>query len=112
MNEASTSRLLSDPRMQAAIAELTSMISARYPDAVFTTEVGEHDESVFVIVVVDLDDTDEVVDLYVDRLVTLQVDEGLPLHILPGRTPERNAKLLAEMQAAQRYGSPRHSVTG
>jgi hypothetical protein len=98
--------------MQAAIAELTGIISARYPDATFTTEVDEHDEAVFVTAVVDLADPAEVVDLIIDREVTLQVDEGLPLHILPGRTPERNAKLLAEMRAAQRYGSPRHSVTG
>ena len=34
------------------------------------------------------------------RLVDLQVEEGLPLFVVPGRTPERNAAILAEQRDA------------
>ncbi len=108
---ASTSSLLSNPRMTAAIAELTQLIQRRYPGATFTTELGENEDAVFVTAVVDVDDPDEVVDCFIERAVTLQVDEGLPLHIIPIRTPERNLKLLAALRT-QRSSSaiPRSAV--
>ena len=54
-----TSSVLFTPRMVAAIAELTQLIQARYPDAIFTTELGENQEAVFVTTVVDIDDPDD-----------------------------------------------------
>jgi hypothetical protein len=41
------------------------------------------------LAVADVDDPDEVGDLVVERVVALQVDEGIPLHVIPLRTPER-----------------------
>jgi hypothetical protein len=34
---------------------------------------------------VDVEDTDAVVDVYIDRLVTLQIEEGLPVYVVPLR---------------------------
>lgn len=107
-----TSSLLSNPRMMAAIAELTELIRRRFPDTTFTTELGENEEAVFVTAVVDVDDPDEVVDCFIDRAVTLLVDEGLPLHIIPIRTPERNDKLLATLQIGRSPGAAPRAAVG
>jgi len=40
---------------------------------------------------VDVDDPDEVVDLVIDRMLALQIDVGLSVHLIPIRTPERTA---------------------
>lgn len=109
---ATSSSLLSDPRMMAAIAELTQLIHSRYPDTTFTTELGENGEAVFVTAVVDVDDPDEVVDCFIDRAVALQVDEGLPLHIIPMRTTERNNQLLAALLAQRSSGAMPRSAVG
>ncbi|MGI8477980.1 MAG: hypothetical protein ACR2OO_16660 [Thermomicrobiales bacterium] len=103
-----TSDALSNPKMTAAITELTEIIRGRYPDTIFTTEIGEDRQTVFVTAIVDVDDPDEVVDCFIDRAVTLQVDEGLPLHVIPIRTPARREKLRAALQA----GRPSSGTTG
>jgi hypothetical protein len=109
---ATDSNALSNPRMKAAIAELTTLIRDRYPGTVFTIEVGEHQDVVFVTAVVDVDDPDEVVDCFIDRAVTMQVDEGLPLLVIPVRTPARDAKLLAAFQRKQPPHAGAETATG
>ena len=39
----------------------------------------------YVLATVDVEDTELVMDAYMDRLLTLQIDEGLPLYVLPLR---------------------------
>lgn len=90
----------SPPRFQGPITELQALIRARYPDATFAVEIGEDPEGVYLIATVDLEDTDEVLDAYIDRLVDLQVTEGLPLHVLPVRPPHRIAAMLQERSRA------------
>lgn len=98
---------LTDPRMVAAIEELTGLIRAEHPTAEFSAEYDEDECSVFVIATVDVDDTDEVMDLFLDRILTLQEEEGLRLHVIPVHTPARNQRQLAEMDAKR---SPRSAV--
>ncbi len=83
------------PRIEAALAELKGLISSRYPAATFAVGEGDDPEGVYLTATVDVDDRGEVIDLFVDRLVDLQVEEGLPIFVVPVRTPERNAALLA-----------------
>jgi hypothetical protein len=97
--------LLDRPRMQAAIAELQSLILRRYPEATFDVGYGEDPEGVYLTATVDVEDRDEVVDVFIDRLVDLHVEDQLPLHVLPVRPAERNAAILRA--SAQ---SPRGSV--
>lgn len=85
-----------DPRMTRAIAELEERIRSHYPTATFTVEEGEDPDGVYLTAAVDLDDPDEVLDVVVDRLLELEVGEGLPLYVIPARTPERIAALLRE----------------
>lgn len=83
--------LIIDPHMQAAIKEIQELILAKFPGTTFT--VGEWDEpsSVYMRAIVDVDDTDEVTELFIDRLVDFQVDENLPIYVVTIRTPERRA---------------------
>ena len=54
---------------------------------------------------VDVDDTEDVADLVMDRMIQMQVDEGLPIYVIPLRTPERIAAL-------RQVATSRHLATG
>ena len=91
-----------DPRMQAAIAELKQLIVSRYPDATFTVTHEEDPDGIYLTPTVDVEDTDEVVDLFIDRLLELQIDEGLPVYVVPVRPVARVAEQLRESGQLQR----------
>ena len=83
-----------DERTRAAIDELERTILAHYPTTTFQVSRGEDDpRAVHLTAIADLDDPGEVLDLVIDRVVDLQVDEGIPLHVIPIGTPQR---ILAE----------------
>jgi hypothetical protein len=52
------------------------------------------------VVTVDVDDADAVLDIVIDRVMELQIEEGLPVHVIPLRTPERVAALRRAQAAA------------
>ena len=84
-----------DPRVRSALAELSGAIREGYPDATFEVlRDHEEPENIDLLTTVDVDDPDEVLDLVIDRLVELQVEERIPVHVIPIRTPER---ILAEL---------------
>jgi hypothetical protein len=92
-----------DEPTQRAITELRATISQKYPGTVFQVGRAEDDpSSIHITAIVDVDDPDEVGDLVLDRVLELQVDEGIPIHVIPIRTPER---VMAELQE-QLAGSP------
>jgi hypothetical protein len=73
-----------------AIVELQGMIHRRYPSAQFHVRSGIDDpETSYLVATVDVDDPDEVLDLVLDRLLQLQVDDGLAIAVLPIHTPAR-----------------------
>jgi hypothetical protein len=79
-----------DPRVQDAVRELQQMLLQRYPDATFEVTPGPDDpESVHLIATIDGADSDAVLDLVIDRLLELQVEERLPVHVIPVRPSER-----------------------
>lgn len=88
-----------DPRLREAIAELRQLIRDHHPEAIFSIGIGDDPEGVWLTATVDVDDPDEVVDLYIDRILEMQVEEGLPLHVLPVRTPERIEAMLRAREA-------------
>ena len=93
-----------DPRIRDALDELKRMILQRYPEATFEVSRGDDEpESIHLTTTVDVDDPDEVMDLVVDRLLELQVEEGLPVHVIPIRPVER---VLAEMELRRSHPSP------
>lgn len=96
-----THDLLADPRIQAALTELRELIRGRYPEASFSTYVGFGDDpnGVYLEAMLDVEDRIEASDVYIDRLVDLRVEEGLPVNVMLRRTPERNAAVIRSLQA-------------
>jgi hypothetical protein len=94
------------PHMQHALEELQGIIAQHYPTATFVISRGEDDpEAVHLTTTVDLDDPDEVMDLVIARVMELQVEEKLPVYLIPVRTPERVATLRQAL--AQAIGQKR-----
>ena len=84
-----------DARSQRAIDELSAVIRTHYPSATFATRPGIDDpEATYLIATVDVDDPDDVLDAVVDRLLTLQVEEGLSVYVLPIHPPQRVAETM------------------
>ena len=90
-----------DPRMQAAINELQDLIRRHFPATTCQLGFGDDPDGVYVTATVDTDDTDEVMDVYLDRLIDLQIEHGLALHIIPVRTPERIAAYRQRRETAR-----------
>ena len=76
-------------RIDRAVAELQWLIKQQHPSATFDVTLGEDPDGTYIWTTVDTDDPDTVLDSVVDRLLELQIDEGLPVHVIPIRTPER-----------------------
>lgn len=85
-----------EPRLLSAIDEIRELIRDRYPGTIFRVGPGEDGMGTWLVATVDIDDPDEVVDLVIDRLLTLQIEERIPLHVIPIRTPERIAAMLRD----------------
>lgn len=86
------------PRVAEAIDEIKGLILTRYPDAAFTVGEGEDPEGIYLIATVDVEEMDEVVDMFLGRLVDWQVEEELPLYVVAIRPLARNAAILAQQQ--------------
>lgn len=90
MNSEHEQALMLDEKTQKAVAELEGTIRQRYPTAVFALSRSPEDpRSIHLTTIVDVDDPDEVGDLVIDRVIDLNVEEGIPVHVIPVRTPER-----------------------
>src|SRR5918912_1360333 len=93
---------ITDPRVLAAVTELEELVRSRYPDATFRVGRGQDDpEAVHVYATVDLEDTEPVVDLVIERELELHLTEGLPVQVIPLRTPERNAAIVEALEQAR-----------
>ena len=89
-----------DTHAQDALTELQELIRLHFPTATFAVSRGEDDaESIHLTTTVDVEDPDDVMDVVIDRVLALQVEEGIPVHVIPIRTPER---ALQAMQLQQR----------
>jgi hypothetical protein len=87
-----------DPTMHAALDELAAIVSQHYPEATFRVSRGEDDPAIVQLVTtVDVEDTDPVLDVVMDRLLELQ-DEDLPIFVVTERPLERT---IAMREAAQ-----------
>ncbi len=92
---------LQDPRVEQAICELQEQIRGKYPSTSFALQQGIDDpEETWLVATVDIEDPDEVMDLVIDRLLELQLDEQVPVHVLPVHTPERIVQTLRRQHRA------------
>jgi hypothetical protein len=83
------------PAMEKAVNERKETIAERFPQASFVVEEGFDPKGINLVTTVDIADTDEVIDVIGDRLVELQVDEGLPIYVTPLRPIQR---VIAELR--------------
>ena len=86
---AGAERVTGGPRLEPVIAALQQQVTRRYPDARFEVFEAEDPRGTYLRAVVDVEDTDEVVDLVIDRPLDLQVEERLPLYFVVSRPSER-----------------------
>jgi hypothetical protein len=94
-----------DPRITQALNELADLVRRHHPEATFQVAPAQDDPSiVHLLARVDVEDTEEVAELVMDRMIQMQVDEGLPIYVIPLRTPERIAAL---REARSRQPRPR-----
>ena len=94
------------PAIEKAVNELEGVITKRFPQATFVVEEGADPKGIYLVTTVDIADTDEVIDLVGDRLIELQVDEGLPLYVTPLRPLARVIAQLREREAVSSPASP------
>lgn len=92
---------MTDSRIQAAVTELQDLILTHYPSTVFTVGEADDPDGVYIRAVVDVDDPDEVTEVFIDRMIDLQVDDGLPVYVVPVRTPAREAAERQRQQVAR-----------
>jgi hypothetical protein len=83
-----------DAKMQEAIAEMKHLILQHFPEATFDIGPGEDPVGMYLTATVDREDLWDLIDLCSDRLVDLQVDEGIPLYVIPSRPLARTMEML------------------
>ena len=92
-----------DPRTQKAVEELQGTIAQKYPSTTFALSHPEDEPaSIEITAVVDVDDPDDVLQLVIDRVVEMQVEENIPIHVVPVRTPERVLESIRAQSARRR----------
>jgi hypothetical protein len=92
-----------DQNVERALVELQAMVTARWPGATFAVTRGQDDpEAIHLETTVDVDDTEEVLDLVLDRVLDLQIERGIPVHVIPLQPAER---IHQEQQALRQSGS-------
>lgn len=62
-----------DAPINRALLDLQQLIQTRFPEATFVVSHGEDPEGIYLDAVVDQDDPDLVMDLVVERLLSLQI---------------------------------------
>jgi len=62
------------------------MILQHYPDASFEVGRGQDDPAaIHLMTTVDVEDTDDVIDVVIDRLMQMQIEDDLPIFVIPVR---------------------------
>jgi hypothetical protein len=76
---------ITHPRLLEASAELETLIRKAYPDASFSRLWLDDPEGMHLQVVVPVEDPEGVFNLVCERLLHFQIEEGLPLYLVPLR---------------------------
>ena len=99
-------------REGAAIDDLTALIRRRYPQAIFAVTHGDDPEGIYLKAIIDVDDVDEVLDQeMLDRLFTLQVEQELPLYLIPLQPTHRVLAFLAANRTTSEALASRPALT-
>lgn len=92
-----------DKRALVFVDELKKTILERHPEATFELGPGgENPTAIFLDAYVDLDDPFEILDEIGERVVDIQVDEGIPLFVMPRQSPDRARAYERQRQSGAR----------
>ena len=91
-----------DPRIDVAVAELADLVRRRYPTATFEVTQEEDPDGTYLTATVDVEDTDEVIDVVIQRLLELEIEEELPVYFVPVRPLSRIAEQRQHTSPASR----------
>lgn len=72
-------------RERDAVEDFKRRLRDHYPDATFEVKVGGEPDGVYLMATIDHESTFDVLDHINDRLLEVQVDEGLPVYVIPLR---------------------------
>lgn len=97
-------RPLDERAVEVALDEIQSLIRTRFPEAVFEIGPSYDPWGVYVRVMVDVEDPEDVTDAIMDRLLDIQVERRLPIWVVVLPPSER---VIADLG-----GQPPHEPTG
>ena len=80
---------IDEPPMRNAIAEIKALVRSKYPDAAFEVFPSSNVGGVYMRIIVDIDDPDDVTALIIDRVADLQIEDELPLYPVTVRPTRR-----------------------
>lgn len=84
-----------DPKVAAALVDLRALILQRFPNAQFSVVYRDDPPGTRLRVIIDTADleSDDVLDVVIDKLFEVQVEQGLPVYVIPvqplSRLPEQ-----------------------
>ena len=78
-----------DPRIDRALSGLEELVRSHFPQAVFDVSHGDDPPGTYLWATVDVEDTDDVMNVVVDRLLEIQVDDQLPIYFVPQQPAAR-----------------------
>jgi hypothetical protein len=94
------------PRMRQAVTELENRVREQYPNAGFHVRRStENPRIIHLMTTVDVEDRDEVMDVVIDRMMELQIEEKLPLFVIPVRPRARTLAMLREQAGTQQHSA-------
>src|SRR5215211_7860425 len=106
-----TQTLTLEPKMRAAVDELQALIRQHHPEAQFrVSRDPDGSEAIHLIAVLDVEDTDLAADDFIDRMMQIQIEDALPLFVIPVRTPEREQAVREAALAQRRAVVPTASI--
>jgi hypothetical protein len=93
-----------DVARRDAVEDLTKLVRKHYPKATFQVVPAPEDSTItHIFATVDLDDPEEVTDLTIERELAL-IEAGIPVYVIPLRTPKREAALRQRIDRECREG--------
>lgn len=75
-----------------ALDELRALILAAYPDACFEVFKGYDPDGTYLRAIVNADDINDVMDVFIERLVEFQDEDDLDIYVVIGRPQVQTAR--------------------
>src|SRR5680860_1264144 len=97
---------LDDPKLHDAAQQISMAILDQFPDAQISKEEGYDPPKLYVVAVVDVDDTEPVFDSFIDLLLDFKIEGQLPLDVIVTTSPERQTPDLDLLLARDRRRLP------